>query len=246
MDALRQVMPYAHGPSVKKLSKMATLLLARNFIILLTRSVEEMRRLMGDMYRQHLVMPTAARVVPPPPPPPPAHPSRTIHKPMHLSPLSPMTIHPHSMVTPLHPTPVPLPSSHLSHQHHEGVPLPGSPWSSPCTCVYCHLAPKPNIIFKSWAIIDISSKRLMLRTTHIAEKTVVEYITLSYIHKVWRDVGKYARRVVILVSSIPIKLWLSILYTQIYNTTMYKLFVCVCVCKYYGNSLGFKQHLNLL
>lgn len=30
MDALRQVMPYAHSPSVKKLSKMATLLLARN------------------------------------------------------------------------------------------------------------------------------------------------------------------------------------------------------------------------
>ena len=45
MDCLRQVMPYAHGPSVKKLSKMATLLLARNYIVLLTRSVEEMRRL---------------------------------------------------------------------------------------------------------------------------------------------------------------------------------------------------------
>ena len=57
MDALRQVMPYAHGPSVKKLSKMATLLLARNYIILLTRSLDEMRRVLADVYRQQLVLP---------------------------------------------------------------------------------------------------------------------------------------------------------------------------------------------
>ena len=50
LDALRQVMPYAHGPSVKKLSKMSTLLLARNYIVLLTRSMEEMRRLLADAY----------------------------------------------------------------------------------------------------------------------------------------------------------------------------------------------------
>ena len=50
LDALRQVMPYAHGPSVKKLSKMSTLLLARNYIVLLTRSLEEMRRLLADAY----------------------------------------------------------------------------------------------------------------------------------------------------------------------------------------------------
>ncbi|CAD5122372.1 DgyrCDS10806 [Dimorphilus gyrociliatus] len=33
LDALRQVMPYDHGPTVKKMSKMATLLLARNYIL---------------------------------------------------------------------------------------------------------------------------------------------------------------------------------------------------------------------
>ena len=54
MDALRQVMPYAHGPSVKKLSKMATLLLARNYIILLTRSVEEMKKMLSEVYRSPL------------------------------------------------------------------------------------------------------------------------------------------------------------------------------------------------
>ena len=50
-------MPYAHGPSVKKLSKMATLLLARNYIILLNRSVEEMRRMLADVYRQQIGVP---------------------------------------------------------------------------------------------------------------------------------------------------------------------------------------------
>lgn len=37
MDRLREVMPYAHGPSVRKLSKIATLLLARNYILMLTQ-----------------------------------------------------------------------------------------------------------------------------------------------------------------------------------------------------------------
>ncbi|KAF4087347.1 hypothetical protein AMELA_G00094370, partial [Ameiurus melas] len=38
MDGLREVMPYAHGPSVRKLSKIATLLLARNYILMLSNS----------------------------------------------------------------------------------------------------------------------------------------------------------------------------------------------------------------
>ncbi|ELU17580.1 hypothetical protein CAPTEDRAFT_41307, partial [Capitella teleta] len=36
LDSLREVMPYAHGPSVRKLSKIATLLLARNYILMLS------------------------------------------------------------------------------------------------------------------------------------------------------------------------------------------------------------------
>ena len=47
LDALRQVMPYGNGPAVKKLSKMNTLLLARNYIVLLGRSIEEIRRVLA-------------------------------------------------------------------------------------------------------------------------------------------------------------------------------------------------------
>jgi class B basic helix-loop-helix protein 4/5 len=34
LDDLRQVIPYAHSPSVRKLSKIATLLLAKNYILM--------------------------------------------------------------------------------------------------------------------------------------------------------------------------------------------------------------------
>ena len=47
LDGLREVMPYAHGPSVRKLSKIATLLLAKNYILTLQRSLEEMKRLLA-------------------------------------------------------------------------------------------------------------------------------------------------------------------------------------------------------
>ncbi|XP_077198693.1 oligodendrocyte transcription factor 2 [Paroedura picta] len=53
MDGLREVMPYAHGPSVRKLSKIATLLLARNYILMLTNSLEEMKRLLSEIYGGH-------------------------------------------------------------------------------------------------------------------------------------------------------------------------------------------------
>lgn len=53
MDGLREVMPYAHGPSVRKLSKIATLLLARNYILMLTTSLEEMKRLVSEIYGGH-------------------------------------------------------------------------------------------------------------------------------------------------------------------------------------------------
>ncbi len=43
-------MPYAHGPSVRKLSKIATLLLARNYILMLSSSLEEMKRLVSEIY----------------------------------------------------------------------------------------------------------------------------------------------------------------------------------------------------
>ena len=45
MDELRGVIPYAHSPSVRKLSKIATLLLAKNYILMQGNALEEMRKL---------------------------------------------------------------------------------------------------------------------------------------------------------------------------------------------------------
>ena len=69
LDALRQVMPYHHGPAVKKLSKMSTLLLARNYIVLLSRTLEELRRMVAGVYGHQapltsLPQPPAARPCP--------------------------------------------------------------------------------------------------------------------------------------------------------------------------------------
>lgn len=49
LDGLRQVIPYSNAPTVKKLSKMSTLLLARNYIVMLTQSVEEMKKVVQDL-----------------------------------------------------------------------------------------------------------------------------------------------------------------------------------------------------
>ncbi|XP_060112891.1 oligodendrocyte transcription factor 3-like [Heteronotia binoei] len=53
MDSLHKVMPYTNGPSVRKLSKIATLLLACNYILKLTRLLKEMKWLLGESYSSH-------------------------------------------------------------------------------------------------------------------------------------------------------------------------------------------------
>ncbi|CAH1789495.1 unnamed protein product [Owenia fusiformis] len=45
LDELRSVIPYAHSPSVRKLSKIATLLLAKNYILMQANALEELRRI---------------------------------------------------------------------------------------------------------------------------------------------------------------------------------------------------------
>lgn len=57
LDGLREVMPYAHGPSVRKLSKIATLLLAKNYILMLSNSLEEMKKLLNDAYGNRTAIP---------------------------------------------------------------------------------------------------------------------------------------------------------------------------------------------
>ena len=49
LDDLRAVIPYAHSPSVRKLSKIATLLLAKNYILMQANALEELRRLITYM-----------------------------------------------------------------------------------------------------------------------------------------------------------------------------------------------------
>ncbi|TRY60596.1 hypothetical protein DNTS_026998 [Danionella cerebrum] len=65
MDGLREVMPYAQGPSVRKLSKISTLLLARNYILMLSSSLEEMKKLVGDVYGANAQNHSARRALPP-------------------------------------------------------------------------------------------------------------------------------------------------------------------------------------
>lgn len=49
LDGLRQVLPCSRGPSVKKLSKLSTLLVARNYITNLTKTLEELRTVVEDL-----------------------------------------------------------------------------------------------------------------------------------------------------------------------------------------------------
>ena len=66
LDGLREVMPYAHGPSVRKLSKMSTLLLAKNYILMLRTSMDEMRSLLSDVYQsQGRIPPNLSHHLPP-------------------------------------------------------------------------------------------------------------------------------------------------------------------------------------
>ncbi|KAI1284869.1 Class E basic helix-loop-helix protein 23 [Halotydeus destructor] len=57
LDELRSVIPYAHSPSVRKLSKIATLLLAKNYILMQANALEEMRRIIGYMNQSGVPMP---------------------------------------------------------------------------------------------------------------------------------------------------------------------------------------------
>lgn len=51
LDSLREVIPYARNPSVRKLSKMATLLLARNYIVMLSKTLDDMRQHLSTCYQ---------------------------------------------------------------------------------------------------------------------------------------------------------------------------------------------------
>ena len=148
LDGLREVMPYAHGPSVRKLSKIATLLLAKNYILMLSNSLDEMKKLVSDVYRNH-----------PAPPPLPSQPLPTLgaqalpglysgtHSPtaikssrkdtfpgLSLPTQLPPSSTPSSL-SPASPSSAPAPVSVSAHEPH----LPyGRLGSVACSCAQCH------------------------------------------------------------------------------------------------------------
>lgn len=114
MDGLREVMPYAQGPSVRKLSKISTLLLARNYILMLSSSLEEMKKLVGDVYGGSAGIQSRTA----------AHPAVTAAAPTAHLPLHPLAGSLHSLVG----------STPSALQHHTtsttAVPAPHSPPSA--------------------------------------------------------------------------------------------------------------------
>ncbi|KAK7904848.1 hypothetical protein WMY93_017455 [Mugilogobius chulae] len=113
MDGLREVMPYAQGPSVRKLSKISTLLLARNYILMLSSSLEEMKKLVGDVYGGSAAVQARA----------PAHPALASTAPAAHLPLHPLAQSLHSLVS----------SSPLQHHSSPGAPSVAAAPQSPHT-----------------------------------------------------------------------------------------------------------------
>lgn len=71
LDDLRTVLPYANGPTVRKLSKIATLLLAKNYILMQANAIEELRRMLAFANHtananrfSNLLMPCSSNVLP--------------------------------------------------------------------------------------------------------------------------------------------------------------------------------------
>ncbi|XP_063298836.1 oligodendrocyte transcription factor 2 [Pelobates fuscus] len=163
MDGLREVMPYAHGPSVRKLSKIATLLLARNYILMLTNSLEEMKRLVSEIYgghHHHAAAAAAAAAAAYHPTacggmshggPLPGHPvGHPVHHPLLPSPAASLTsgISGVRSAPPPPPPPTGPPSSHPASHGLLKSPSPGAGplgggfphWSGmPCPCSMCQV-----------------------------------------------------------------------------------------------------------
>lgn len=48
LDDLRSVIPHTPSPNIRRLSKIATLLLAKNYILMQEQAIQEMRKLLGN------------------------------------------------------------------------------------------------------------------------------------------------------------------------------------------------------
>ncbi|KAJ6660171.1 hypothetical protein lerEdw1_018098 [Lerista edwardsae] len=149
MDGLREVMPYAHGPSVRKLSKIATLLLARNYILMLTSSLEEMKRLVGEIYGGHHSAFHCGTV---------AHPAgHPAHAPGAVHQVHPILGSALSSANSSSPISASLPGIGSIRPTHSLLKAPGAPpalqlgggfqhWAGlPCPCSICQMPPPPHL-----------------------------------------------------------------------------------------------------
>ncbi|XP_066285074.1 oligodendrocyte transcription factor 2-like [Branchiostoma lanceolatum] len=124
LDGLREVMPYAHGPSVRKLSKIATLLLAKNYILMLNSSLDEMKRLVSDIqHTRRAGLPSTTHPAP----------SGAAVPSFHRLAMPPTSIVPPHI--PVSSSAVPTSSVHGASPHHARSPF--SPWPLPCACPQC-------------------------------------------------------------------------------------------------------------
>ena len=156
LDGLREVMPYAHGPSVRKLSKIATLLLAKNYILMLNASLEEMKKLVSDVYRSDRRQPATPTPAPLPSPPTAHAPTYTLlppPPPVNLSgtsnPLNKVrdTLQTTTAIT----NPVSAHDQHMLHNR----------WRAPCACHECLYV---NSRRQFWTMADsFANKDIMLQ-----------------------------------------------------------------------------------
>ncbi|XP_064612811.1 neurogenic differentiation factor 1-like [Liolophura sinensis] len=51
MDSLREVIPFTNGPSTRRLSKIATLQMARNYIVSLSQDIQDLKRIVSDLQK---------------------------------------------------------------------------------------------------------------------------------------------------------------------------------------------------
>jgi len=52
LESLRDVMPYSKNPSVRKLSKISTMILARNYILSLQQNLDELKKMVRASTRK--------------------------------------------------------------------------------------------------------------------------------------------------------------------------------------------------
>ncbi len=145
LEGLREVMPYANGPSVRRLSKIATLLLAKNYIQMLQNSLDELKKLVSDVFgsrNTHGQVPAALHAygrVPPPtlhgaPSLPTVPTSSILNLPMLSLPITTTSASPPKTVAES-PSPHHI---HPAHHHPRGSMLTSpTPRKMACACPQC-------------------------------------------------------------------------------------------------------------